>query len=96
MIKKFLILAMLIASVLVSGANAQTLDASTYRIDWKVVNRFRLFRDPALFKRVALDPEVHTIVWPNGADFDPATLHDWPEHRDAFEASARQWAHASV
>jgi hypothetical protein len=31
-----------------------------------------------VFNQVQLDPEVHTLVWPNGADFDPATLHDWP------------------
>jgi hypothetical protein len=24
---------------------------------------------------VKIDPEVHTLVWPNGADFDPATFH---------------------
>jgi hypothetical protein len=35
-------------------------------------------RDIELFRRVTVDPEVHTLVWPNGADFDPATLHDWP------------------
>jgi hypothetical protein len=33
-------------------------------------------RDQALFRQVRLDSEVHTLVWPNGADFDPATLHD--------------------
>jgi len=32
-------------------------------------------RDLTLFNQVQLDPEVHTIVWPNGADFDPATWH---------------------
>jgi hypothetical protein len=37
-------------------------------------------RDLSLFNQVAIDPEVHTLVWPNGADFDPATLHDWPAH----------------
>jgi hypothetical protein len=36
-------------------------------------------RDLSLFNQVRIDPEVHTLVWPNGADFDPATLHDWPE-----------------
>jgi hypothetical protein len=41
-----------------------------------------------LFEQVKIDPEVHTLVWPNGADFDPATLHDWPEVGSAFEAMA--------
>ena len=49
-------------------------------------------RDPGLFRQVRVDPEVHTIVWPNGADFDPATLHDWPEHAAAFAQKAREWA----
>ncbi len=35
-------------------------------------------RDLKLFNQVKIDPEVRTLVWPNGADFDPATLHDWP------------------
>ena len=28
--------------------------------------------DPELFNRVSIDPEVKTLIWPNGADFDPA------------------------
>jgi len=48
-------------------------------------------RDHALFNQVRIDPEVHTLVWPNGADFDPATLHDWPAYADALAARARQW-----
>lgn len=48
-------------------------------------------RDPQLFGQVRVDPEVRTIVWPNGADFDPATLHDWPEHAEAFARGAREW-----
>jgi uncharacterized protein DUF2442 len=47
------------------------------------------------FNSVTLDPEVHTLVWPNGADFDPATLHDWPEHEAAMVAMAKRWATAS-
>jgi hypothetical protein len=47
------------------------------------------------FNAVTLDPEVHTLVWPNGADFDPATLHDWPEHELAMMDMARRWAAAS-
>ena len=51
----------------------------------------------ALFNQVQLDPEVHTLVWPNGADFGlPATLHDWPEHLKSLKALAHQWALAAT
>jgi hypothetical protein len=48
-------------------------------------------RDPFLFSRVALDSEVGTVVWPNGADFDPSVLYDWPLHKGAFAAAAQRW-----
>lgn len=48
-------------------------------------------RDFTLFNEVRLDPEVHTLVWPNGADFDPATLHDWPQDAEALKACAQKW-----
>jgi hypothetical protein len=31
--------------------------------------------DPELFRQVKVDPELGTIVWPNGADMDPDVLH---------------------
>ena len=46
--------------------------------------------NPDFFSQVRLDPEVHTIVWPNGADFDPATLHDWPEYEAAWRRPANE------
>jgi hypothetical protein len=52
-------------------------------------------RDVSLFRRVTIDPEVHTLVWPNGADFDPATLHDWPDYAEAFAERARSIEQAS-
>ena len=39
-------------------------------------------RDPEIFRQVRLDPEVRTLVWPNGADFDPYVLHEWPHAVD--------------
>lgn len=53
-------------------------------------------RDPAMFARVVIDPEIHTVVWPCGADFDPAILHDWPEHETAFREAAKRWGHADA
>ncbi len=52
---------------------------------------YRPLRDLAFFNQVALDKEVHTLVWPNGADFDPATLHDWPQNQAAFIEMASRW-----
>ena len=34
-------------------------------------------RELSFFNQVRLDPEIHTLVWPNDADFDPATLYEW-------------------
>jgi hypothetical protein len=46
-------------------------------------------RDPEFFAQVRIDSEAHTLVWPNGADFDPANLHDWPLVVEELTARAR-------
>ena len=48
-------------------------------------------KDLKLFNQVKLDPEVLTIVWQNGADFDPATLHNWEESVEELSRRAKQW-----
>lgn len=35
----------------------------------------RIAADDELFSQVAVDPELGTIGWPNGADLDPDVLH---------------------
>lgn len=45
-------------------------------------------RDLDLFNQVRLDPDFHTLVWPNDADFDPATLYNW--HRGEGEELAKR------
>jgi len=52
---------------------------------------YRPLRDLDLFNQVKIDPEVHTLIWPNGADFDPDTLHDWPSLEKALVDRARAW-----
>lgn len=52
---------------------------------------FAVLADPEYFARVRLDPDIGTLVWPNGADFDPATLHDWPAHVDELAERVKSW-----
>jgi hypothetical protein len=73
-------------------------DGSQQRIDFMPVLHGLLFgplRDLATFNAVRLDSEVGTLVWPNGADFDPATLHDWPEVSEELASRARTWGDSS-
>lgn len=57
-------------------------DETEHIIDFRSVLAGELYgplQDRELFYQVSMDTEVHTLVWSNGADFDPATLHDWSE-----------------
>ena len=70
-------------------------DGSEQTIDFQPIlvgERYGPLLDVGLFNRVEIDPEVRTLVWPNGADFDPATLHDWPDYEVAMREMARRWA----
>ena len=69
-------------------------DATEQTVDFQDILAGELFgplRDLNLFNQVSLDPEVHTLVWPNGADFDPATLHDWPKSTEDLATRAQKW-----
>ncbi|MGO9259288.1 MAG: DUF2442 domain-containing protein [Bryobacteraceae bacterium] len=69
-------------------------DNTEQTVDFQPVLAGELYgplRDLDLFNRVRIDPEVETLVWPNGADFDPATLHEWPSNAQAFRELARRW-----
>lgn len=37
---------------------------------------FEPLRDVEVFRRFRLHPELHTLVWPNGADLAPEFLRD--------------------
>ena len=69
-------------------------DGTQQVVDFQPVLRGELYgplRDLVLFNQVALDSEARTLVWPNGADFDPETLHEWPRSAAAFAEMARTW-----
>ena len=70
-------------------------DGTSQVIDFRPVLEGELYgplQDLVLFNQVQIDPEAHTLVWPIGADFDPAVLHDWPEAGPAMKLLAEKWA----
>lgn len=74
-------------------------DGTEQVIDFRPVLEGALYaplQDERVFKQVEIDPEVHTLVWPNGADFDPETLHDWPKYAEEIKRMAKRWATMKV
>ena len=68
-------------------------DGSQQRIDCRpVLEGEGPLQDLQMFNRVDLDSTFGTLQWPNGADFDPETLHGWPKYREELAAMARRWA----
>lgn len=69
-------------------------DATTQVIDFSDVLAGDIYgplQDERVFRGVEIDPEIHTLVWPSGADFDPAVLHDWPRHASEMRRLAKRW-----
>ena len=69
-------------------------DGTSQTIDFRPILKGELYgplQERSVFDQVRIDPEVHTLVWPNGADFDPAILHNWPESEPALKALAERW-----
>jgi hypothetical protein len=55
-------------------------DGATGVVDFRarIVGRggvFAAMEDPAVFASFSIDVEAGTLVWPNGVDFCPVTLH---------------------
>src|SRR5947199_10389128 len=72
-------------------------DLTEQNIDFEPVLAGELYgplHDLELFNQVQIDSDAHTLVWPNAADFDPATLHDWPKFEREFRELARRWTPA--
>ena len=74
-------------------------DGSEQMIDFRPILYGELYaplRDPDLFAQVRLDSELRTLVWPNGADFDPYVLHEWPRLVDGLARRLAAMATAAV
>ena len=74
-------------------------DSHAQVIDFLPMLRGEMFgplRDPGLFNGVTLDEEAGALVWPNGADFDPATLHNWDSVGAAMIRMAESWQESDL
>ena len=70
-------------------------DGLMQRINFERVLEGQLYgplKDLNVFNGVKITDDGVTLEWPNGADFDPSELHDWPEVEAHFIAAAREWA----
>ncbi len=54
-----------------TDGSAKTLDLAPYLKG----PMFEPLKDPARFREVRVDPELETLVWPNGADICPDVLY---------------------
>jgi hypothetical protein len=64
-------------------------DGKQETIDFSPILKGPLFgplQDSKLFTQVQIDPVAGTLVWPNGADFDPDTLYHWDRAGPELEA----------
>ncbi len=69
-------------------------DGTEQHIDFRPVLRGALFgplQDESVFNGVSLNTEAGTLTWPNGADFDLATFHDWPLVQQELASRADTW-----
>lgn len=79
--------------------NVRFADATSHSIDFRPIlagESYGPLRDVELFNQVQIDPVAKTLVWPNRADFAPATFRDWPEYAAAFAEQARRWESVRV
>ena len=73
---------------------------STYKIiNFESILEGELYgplKELAFFNKVKLDLEIKTLVWPNGADFDPETLRNWAKYVSILQKRAKQWAESTI
>jgi hypothetical protein len=70
-------------------------DMSSQTINFKPIlsgEMYGVLNNLSLFNQVKIDPEIHTLVWPNGADFDPETLRNWEKYEEELIKKAEEWS----
>jgi hypothetical protein len=52
---------------------------------------FEPLKDPDLFLQVKVDPELETVIWPNGADLAPEFLYHGAQRTRIDRAKPRSY-----
>jgi len=50
-------------------------------------------RDLEFFNKVFVSDGIATLTWPNGADFNPDHLHNWPDYEKLYLTRVKEWQH---
>ena len=69
-------------------------DGQVREIDFRPILAGELYgplQDEKLFNQVEIDPEIHTLVWPNGADFDPLYFNHTQGGKLQIKQSGDYW-----
>ena len=69
-------------------------DKQIREIDFSPILKGEIYgalKEQSVFKSVRLDPETKTLIWSNGADFDPAMLYRWNDLKCELAARASNW-----
>ena len=69
-------------------------DGATRTVDFSKVlggELFRPLRDLNYFNQVFISEGIPTLSWPNGADFNPDHLYDWPNYKEQYVERVARW-----
>ena len=52
---------------------------------------YRPLRDLEFFNKGFVSDGIATLTWPNGADFNPDHLYNWPDYEDIYLNRVSEW-----
>lgn len=71
-------------------------DETCQSINFKAVlggGMYRPLLDPDFFSKVFISDGIATLTWPNGADYNPDHLYDWPTYKSLYLKRVKELEH---
>ena len=69
-------------------------DDTSQAINFRPILGGRMYlplRDLEFFNKVFVSDGLATLTWPNGADFNPDHLYNWPDHENLYLNRVKEW-----